>query len=213
MISDSNRRDDVAMPPKEGHMKTTCVMGTCLVVGALAAPLFGQDASPLPVAVVNTERIFKTYQPLLDKLAPIKEAAKELEKNVQVRNVELETAINKLRSAEPGSPEAQRLQQQAGKLQGELQQYIQQERGELQKREAAIFIEFYKGLDDEVRKYAKAKGIKLVIRQQENMLDENQPLPQIINSLNRGIIFEDGLDITDDIVKALDVRNATANKP
>lgn len=189
-------------------MKATSIVGLCLLAGALAAPLFSQEAAPLPVAVVNTERIFKTYQPLLDKLAPIKEAAKELEKNVQVRNVELETAINKLRNAEQGSPEAQRLQQQAGKLQGELQQYIQQERGELQKREAAIFIEFYKGLEEEVRKYAKAKGIKLVIRQQENSLQEDQPLQLIINSLNRGIIFEDGLDITDDIVKALDARGA-----
>jgi Skp family chaperone for outer membrane proteins len=189
-------------------MKATCLLSICLLAGALTVPLYGQDAAPLPVAVVNTERIFKTYQPLLDKLAPIKEAAQELEKNVQVRNVELETAVNKLRNAEPGSPEAQRLQQQAGKLQGELQQYIQQERGELQKREAAIFIEFYKGLEEEVRKYAKGKGIKLVIRQQESSLEENQQLQQIINSLNRGIIFEDGLDITDDIVKALDARGA-----
>ena len=189
-------------------MKLTCVASMCLLAGALAAPLCGQDAAPLPVAVVNTERIFKTYQPLLDKLDPIKESAKELDKNIQIRNVELETAINKLRNAEPGTPEAQRLQQQAGKLNGELQQYIQQERGELQKREAAIFIEFYKALEEEVHKYAKAKGIKLVIRQQENSLDENQPLPQIINSLNRGIIFEDELDITDDIVKALDARGA-----
>jgi Skp family chaperone for outer membrane proteins len=194
-------------------MKATRLLSICLLAGALTVPLYGQDAAPLPVAVVNTERIFKTYQPLLDKLAPIKEAAQELEKNVQVRNVELETAVNKLRNAEPGSPEAQRLQQQAGKLQGELQQYIQQERGELQKREAAIFIEFYKGLEEEVRKYAKGKGIKLVIRQQESSLEENQQLQQIINSLNRGIIFEDGLDITDDIVKALDVRNAAVNKP
>jgi Skp family chaperone for outer membrane proteins len=189
-------------------MKATRLLSICLLAGALTVPLYGQDAAPLPVAVVNTERIFKTYQPLLDKLAPIKEAAQELEKNVQVRNVELETAVNKLRNAEPGSPEAQRLQQQAGKLQGELQQYIQQERGELQKREAAIFIEFYKGLEEEVRKYAKGKGIKLVIRQQESSLEENQQLQQIINSLNRGIIFEDGLDITDDIVKALDARGA-----
>jgi Skp family chaperone for outer membrane proteins len=189
-------------------MKTTCMLGTCLAVGALAAPLSGQDTPLLPVAVVNTEKIFKEYQPLLDKLAPIKEAAQALNKNVQVRSVELETASNKALNAAPGTPEKQRLQQQANKLEAELGQYIQQERGQLQKREAAIFIEFYKGLEEEVRKYAKGKGIKLVIRQQDNLLDENQPLPQIINSLNRGIIFEDGLDITDDIVKALDARGA-----
>ena len=49
-----------------------------------------------------------------------------------------------------------------------------------------------------MKKYAKAKGLKLVIRQQDSSLDEKQPLAEILKSLNRGIIYEDGLDITDD---------------
>ena len=82
----------------------------------------------------------------------------------------------------------------------------------MQKKEAAIFLAFYRDLEEEVRKYAKAKGLKLVIRQQESSLDENQQLQQILTSLNRGIIFEDGLDITDDILKALDAQAAAAAK-
>jgi len=171
-----------------------------------------QDAAIFPVAVVNMDKVFKTHQPLLDKQAPIKTAAVELEKNVQLRNVELETVVNKLRAAQPGSPEAQRLQQQGAKLQAELQQFVQKERGDLQKREAAIFLDLYRQLEEEVRKYAKAKGIKLVIRQQEASLDDNQPLAQILASLNRSIIYEDGLDITEEILKALDARAASDKK-
>jgi Skp family chaperone for outer membrane proteins len=179
---------------------------------ACASPLAAQDAAPFPVAVLNMDRVFKTYQPLLDKLTPIKTAAAELEKEVQLRNVELETVVNKLRAAQPGSPEAQKLQQQGAKLQTDLQQYLQKERGDLQKREAAIFLEFYRRLENEVREYAKAKGIKLVIRQQEGSLDDKQPVPQILASLNRGIIYEDGLDITDEIFKALDARSVSEKK-
>jgi len=192
----------------------TCLLSFYLAI-AFTVPgrLLAQDAAPFPVALVNMDKVFKTHKPLLDKLAPIKAAAAELEKNVQLRNVELETVVNKLRAAQPGSPEAQRLQQQGAKLQADLQQYVQKERGDLQKREAAIYLDIYRQLEEEVRKYAKAKGIKLVIRQQDTSLDENQPLQQILTSLNRGIVYEDGLDITEEILKALDARSAAATKP
>ena len=42
-------------------------------------------------------------------------------------------------------------------------------------------------------------------------LDDNQPLAEILKSLNRSIIYQDGLDITDDILQALDAR-ATEKK-
>ncbi|MCI0361944.1 MAG: OmpH family outer membrane protein [Planctomycetaceae bacterium] len=180
----------------------------------LASPALtpAQDSQPFPVAVLNMDKVFKTHKPFLDKQAPIKQAAAELEKEVQLRTVELETAVNKFRAAQPGSPEAQKLQQQGAKLQADLQQYVQKERGELQKREVAIYVELDRQIDEEVRKYAKAKGIRLVIRQQDASFDQNQPLPQILAALNRGIVYEDGLDITEEILKALDARIASDKK-
>ncbi len=181
---------------------------TFLVAAALAAmgfaPAGGQE--PLPIAVVNVDRFYKNYQPFKDKLAPIQEAVGELDKKIQARQIELETVATQGRKAQPGSPDAQRLQQQYGKLQMELQQFVAKERGELQKREVALLLEVYKLLDEEVKKYAKAKGIKLVIRQQDSSLEENQPQAEILKSLNRGILYEDDLDITDEILKALETR-------
>ena len=78
----------------------------------------------------------------------------------------------------------------------------------MQKQESTIYLAFYRTVDDEVAKYAKAKGLKLVLRQQDSSLDENQPLAELLKSLNRSIIYQDGLDITDEILKALDARAA-----
>ena len=186
----------------------TYLLSFCLAIAfTFPGRLVAQEANSFPVALVNMDRVFK-HQPLQDKLTPIKEGAAELEKTVQLRTAELETAVNKLRAAAPGSPESQRLQQQAAKLQGELQQFVQKERGDLAKREAAIFVAFYRELEDEIRKYAKAKGIKLVLRQKEAPLDDNQPPQQTLLSINREVLYEDGLDITDEILKALDARSA-----
>lgn len=180
-----------------------------IVAGSL--PAASADET-LPIALVNMDRIFKTYKPLQDKLAPIKEGVQDLEKKAQLRQIELETVVTQLRKSQPGSPEFNRLQQQAAKLQTELQQFVAKERDALQKQEAGVLLDMYRQVDDEIKKYAKAKGLKLVIRQQDSSLDENQPLAEILKTLNRGIVYEDGLDITDEILKALDARAQAANK-
>jgi Skp family chaperone for outer membrane proteins len=161
-------------------------------------------AEPLPIALVNVDRILKTHKPLLAKLDPIKEEAKELDATVQVRQAELETVGGKLRGAQPGSPDQQRLQLQFIKLQNELQQFITNERQSLQKKEVTIYLDFFRQLDAEVSKYAKAHKLQLVLRQYDTSYDEGQPLPDILKALNRTVLYEDQLDITDDIQKALE---------
>src|SRR5262245_14601021 len=89
-------------------------------------------ADPLPVALVNLDRILKDYKPLNDQLDPLKAAAKELEAAVQVRQAELETIGNQLRQTLPGSPDQQRLQIQLVKMQGDFQRFVTEGRNNLQ---------------------------------------------------------------------------------
>jgi Skp family chaperone for outer membrane proteins len=183
-------------------LKSTCLISALLVLPVLAGRTASAEET-FPVAVLNMDRVFKTYQPLLDKLAPIKDEAKELEQTVQLRQAELETVATQLRGAQPGTSEFQKLQAQAVKLQNELRQFVEKERAGLQKQESVVYLAFFRELEEAVRKYSKDHGIKLVIRQQDNSLDENQPLADILKTLNRGIIYEDELDITDEILIAL----------
>jgi Skp family chaperone for outer membrane proteins len=161
-------------------------------------------AEPLPIGLIDVDRIFKTHQPFLKKLEPIKAEVKELDESIQVRQAELETVAAQARKEQPGSADFVRLQQQAVKLQSELQQYVASSRQAVQKKEAAVFIECFQQLDAQVSKLAKSKGLKLVIRNQESTLDAGQPFPEVLKALNRSILYAEDLDITDDILKALD---------
>lgn len=183
-----------------------------LLCGILVATGTARAEDSLPIAILNMDRIFKTHQPLLDQLAPAREEAKALQEKIQLRQAEIETVANQIRKAEPGSPDFQRLQGQLLKLNGELQQMAQAGQQAIQKKETTVYLAFYRTLDEEVAKYAKAKGLKLVLRQQESSLDNNQPLQEILKSLNRSIIYQDGLDITDDILQALEARASDTNK-
>lgn len=190
--------------------KSIIIAWTLVVAMVWAVAQHSTAAEALPIAMVNVDRILKSHKPLLAKLDPLKAEAKELEAAVQVRQAEMETAAGQFRRAQPGSPEQQRLQVQLGKLQTDLQQFVVTERQQLQKKEVTVYLAFFRRLDAEVNKYAKAHGLKLVLRQYETSFDEGQSLPDVMKALNRTILFEENLDITDEILKALDAPAATA---
>lgn len=173
----------------------------------IAAPAAAQDK--WPVALVNVDRILKTHKPLLAKVDPLKAEAKELEAAIQVRQAEMETVAGQFRRAQPGSPEQQRLQGQLGKLQADMQQFVVSERTQIQKKEVVVYLEFFRKLDAAIGKYAKEHGLKLVLRQSETSLEDNLSLPDAMKTFNRTILYEEGLDITDAILKSLDA-NASA---
>ena len=164
----------------------------------------------LPIGLVNVDRILKTHKPLLARIDPLKSEAKELDAAIQVRQAELETVAGQFRRTPPGTPEQQRLQGQLGKLQTDMQQFVVTERSQLQKKEMAVYLDFFRKLDAEISKYAKEHRLKLVLRQSETSLEDNQTLPDAMKALNRTILFDEGLDITDDILKALNATAASA---
>jgi len=173
--------------------------------GLLALPVISlaqEKAADFPVAVLNLDKVFAAFKKHAERLEPLRESAKELDETVQVRQVEMETAANQLRKAPPGSPEQQRAQMQIVKLQTELRQFVDQERQKLQKRELATIITSQREIDERVKKICKERGLKLVLRQYSPP-DENQPLQELAKNLNRDVIYQEGLDITDDVIKAL----------
>jgi hypothetical protein len=91
-----------------------------------------------------------------------------------------------------------------------MQQFVVTERSQLQKKEMAVYLDFFRKLDAEISKYAKEHRLKLVLRQSETSLEDNQTLPDAMKALNRTILFDEGLDITDDILKALNATAASA---
>ncbi len=173
------------------------VLGT-LVLG-LAAAASAQDKAPFPIAVLNLDVLFKEDVKVAEALAALKQETAEIDEKVRLRQTELEAVANEARQAQSGSAEQRRLQQEAAKLNAELQQFVARERANYQNKEVKIYLTAYRSMDSVVKEYCQEKGIKLVIRQQTASLDENQPTAEIIKAINRDVIFEEGLDITADI--------------
>lgn len=185
-------------------------MRFCLPLITLACLLTAASAEEpkrdLPLGLIDVGHIFKNYKPAAEKLATLKPAVQELEKTLQLRQVELEQIQRKLASPKEGDDRA-KLQGQFSKLQNELRIFVETERQGLQKRELQLQAEIYREVQAEVQNIAKERGLKLVVVRPRGSLD-SQDAGELNRTLNQLVIFDDGLDITDDVLEALQAKAA-----
>ncbi|MFN0019284.1 MAG: OmpH family outer membrane protein [Pirellulaceae bacterium] len=180
-------------------------LATCLFLVAAASTL-AQDKpaeSALPIGLINIEKIAQQHKPFLKLVAELQVQAKELKESATLRQGELQTVVNDLQKAAQGTAEFQKLQSQAGRLQRELQSFVTEGQQKIRDKDLKNSLALHREIDEVLKPYCKAKGLKLVVRMPSASLDENQNPQQILQALNRGVFYEDGLDISDDVLKLL----------
>ena len=182
--------------------------GLCTVA---AAQEKGAEQS-LPIGILNVEKIAQQYKPFQMKVAALQEEGKEANTAVALKQSEAQAVANDLQKAMPGSAEALKLQMQLLRLQRELQQFVAENQQKFRDKDLKVSLSLHREIDEVLRPYCKAKGLKLVVRTQNGSLDENQNQQQIAQALGRGVLFEDGLDITEDVLKLL-VEKSGKGKP
>jgi len=178
----------------------------CLLVIAAIAPVSAQEKpaeTPLPIGLVNIEKIAQQYKPFLKQIAELQEQTKELQSSVTLKQSELQGVGTELQKAAQGTAEFQKLQNQYVRLQRELQTFAQEGQQKIRDKDFKNSLALHRELDQVLKPYCKAKGLKLVVRIQNSSLDENQNPQQILQAINRAVLYEDGLDITDDVLKLL----------
>lgn len=157
----------------------------------------------LPIGLVNIEKIAQQYQPFQKQVTELQEQGKELQTAVALKQSELQTVGNDLKKTAQGTAEFQKLQGQFARLQRELQVFVQEGQQKFRDKDLKLSLSLHREIDQVLRPYSKAKGLKLVVRMPGVSLDENQTQQQIVQALSRGVLYEEGLDITDDILKLL----------
>ena len=179
--------------------------GASLLAIASSA-VFAQDKpaeNPLPIGILNVEKIAQQYKPFQVKVAALQEEGKEFQSSVALKQSELQAVGNDLQKVAQGSPEFQKLQGQFGRLQRELQVFAQEGQQKFRDKDLKLSLSLHREIDQVLRPYCKSKGLKLVVRMPGSSLEENQNQQQIVQALSRGVLYEDGLDITEDVLKLL----------
>ena len=178
-----------------------------LVITAGIVPASAQEKpaeNPLPIGLVNVEKIAQQYKPFQKQIAELQEQTKELQSSAALKQSELQAVGNELQKTAQGSDKFEKLKNQYLRLERELQAFAQEGQQKIREKDFKNSLALHREIDQVLKPYCKAKGLRLVVRIQNSSLDENQNPQQILQSINRAVLYEDGLDITDDVLKLLE---------
>ena len=174
-------------------------------IGQSAAQENGDAAERRPageIAVVNIGSLFQHHNEFKQRIAVIRKQIEEANKQVAVRQVEIESVQRKLQQLKPGSPAYDDTQLLLARLQTELKLSSDRQRQGFLKQEARLYSDTYDEITETIASYAKENGIRLVLRANQGSVDPNNQ-KSVVEAVNRQVVYHAGLDITKAILEEL----------
>ena len=200
--------------------RTASLVGFVLLLGSawLASP--GSDGAPAPdtglptadlsgLAVLDVGRVFREYGRFNQQLAGIREEIEEAQQRLALRQVEIEATQRELQGHTPGTAAYERAQRLLLRLQNELQSLARELQQEVAQQEAALFSRTYRQVLAHVRDYAQRHALRLVLRTHEPPVN-TEDRASVMGWVNREVIYQQGLDITDAILAELNAEPSAA---
>ena len=192
-----------------------------IIVGAMAvamlASLFvvsetiqGQDgkadAGPHQVGLIDMAQVFKDYE----KFKTLREA---LQADIERSDAEAKGKLEQMKQLQQqaqsgnlkeGSPEYQQIETRLLSMKNELETFRQVQQREFLRKESEIYKQVYLEVQDAVNKYAHHYDLTLIMRFNRNKVEEAANPQEVIQSMNRQVVYHrTSDDITDSVLSYL----------
>src|SRR5262245_42645904 len=168
--------------------------------GALVA----DEPRPLAqeIAVVDMVKVFENHKGFQKKNEEFKQEGLKVQEKIkqfQEQGLKLQEDLNKQKT---GSAEFIRIKGELKAKQLEFQKFQKEQTEKFQKEQADVITTTYQQIVEQIQRIAEDKGLKLVLRTQAENLDSKNP-QKLMEAVNRQVLYQNGLDITDDVVQAV----------
>ena len=154
------------------------------------------------IAVVDLAKVFDSHKRLSEKRDEIRRDAKTADDQFKVLTDAVRKLQEELKIHKPGSSDHTRIQRELQEKTAAIQKFQKEQVQELQKMEAEVYMDAYRQIVEDIQRIAEARGLRLVLRYQADKTDSKDP-KKLLESLNRQVLYEKGLDITDEVVQAV----------
>lgn len=154
------------------------------------------------VALLDLARIFKEHEGFKRKSDALRQEVEQAEGQLKARKAELQANADSLAALPKESNQAKKLEEQIAHDTAELTAHVNERKKRFFQTEAAIYSECYREIMAEVERYAKQRGINLVMRFNRDPHDPADP-QSVQKELNKAILYQDGIDITDEILQSV----------
>jgi Skp family chaperone for outer membrane proteins len=156
------------------------------------------------IAVVDITHIFKTSKTFKEQMDKVKQKVAEAEAKIKGQQDDLKKLTDQQKDEATPAEERVVIEKKLTERQSMLQAEITIQKQHFLREEAAIYFQMMAVIDREIETYSKHHGLHLVLRRNVAQADPNDR-NQLMQSINRNICyFDPKLDITPEIVKALE---------
>jgi Skp family chaperone for outer membrane proteins len=171
-----------------------------------ARPVAGAPTGAHRIAVVDIGYIFKMHAGFKAKKADLESQMKLASDRLKQEQEALRKMMQDLQNSPPGTEEYKQREEEIARRNADLQIRFQLQDKEFARKEATIYHTVYKEIEQEVQYLASQSGLDAVLRFNGDTVDPDQPA-QVMRNVNKLVVwFNEGLDVTPEILRRLNVR-------
>lgn len=168
-------------------------------------------AQGMNVALLDVGYIFKEHPGFKAKMEAMKNEVQQFEAGLKQEQQRIQAMGKQIATFKTGSPAYKRIEEDTTKAVADLKVKTQLKRKDIMEQEAAIYMATYKQVFRVVEGYATKYNIDLVLRYDRKADSSSTVDPrETLKIINRPVIYNKNLDISDDILKQF---GAVATRP
>ena len=193
---------------KTSLLSAAIVAGLLVIVGAASLPAQNRPAASggNNIAVIDIGAVFKDHLRFKAMMEKLKTDVQAADQSFKGETEKINKSVKQLQDLKPGAPDYKRLEEQITKEQSDISARASLQKKAFMEREAKIYYAVYQEIQDEVKYYAEAKGVGIVVRHNSDAIDPNNR-NSVMAGINKTVVFQQpGLDITNPILTELNRR-------
>ena len=197
------------------RFSTATLVAMCLF--GITTQCHAQGNATVPIVVVDLSKVFDQHPQFQQTLQKIKSDVKAAEADFQNKGKQIQERVKQLKEFKPTSEEYIRLETETARVQGQIQAEMALKKKDFLEREAQAYYQTYQQVRNEIKAFAEANRIGLVLRFSSEQIDPNNR-QSVLQGVNQPILYnQGGLDITrfivDRVVRANGGAARTARAP
>jgi TolA-binding protein len=187
---------------------TSCLLFSTLTIPTLTGSTADQSANigksdKTKIAVVDLNLVLKNSKSLQQSLGLLKLKVSEGEEVGKKKLAEIQQLTQRLTGLDKETEEYKDLEFRLQRKTKEFEEFRQEGIRRFTKEESENYLRAYRVAEKEIASYARSHDIDLVTRIHRDKFEDNNPATVLptLNSLQ--VLYENKLDITDEIVSAM----------
>lgn len=174
---------------------------TAIATPTAAVAQAAAQAAGTRVAVIDISYIFKNHPGFKAKMERMKTDVQGFEALLRQRGEQMKALQGQLQQYKPTSQEYKNIEGQILQINADGQAQATLKKKDFLQREAKIYHETYTEIVAEVAELAQRYGIGLVVRFNSDPITEDRT--STLEGVNRAVVFQQNLNITDAVLKSL----------